>query len=117
MGRAAGLKENYGNDMNRVLQDLISKELIVYVVHPYKKGNAVIALKILGHCPHPNEGRRSTDNDFPVLRTEIIYRKGSGLLGSKSCFFVCANRSNQSKKLPKLEKIGKSLETGTLMIS
>ena len=38
MGKAAGLKENYGNDVNLVLQDLISKELMVYLVHPYKKG-------------------------------------------------------------------------------
>jgi len=38
MGEAAGLTEDYGNDLNRVLRDLIDRELMIYVVHRYKKG-------------------------------------------------------------------------------
>jgi hypothetical protein len=38
MGRAAGLKEDYGSDLHRVLRDLIGKELQVYVVHRYRRG-------------------------------------------------------------------------------
>ena len=38
MGKAAGLKDDYGNDLNLVLRTLIGRELMVYVVHRYKKG-------------------------------------------------------------------------------
>ena len=38
MGKAAGLRDDYGNDVNLVLRDLIGRELLVYVVHRYKKG-------------------------------------------------------------------------------
>ena len=38
MGKAAGLSEDYGDDLNSVLRDLIGRELMVYVVHRYKKG-------------------------------------------------------------------------------
>jgi len=38
MGKAAGLRDDYGNDVNLVLRDLIDRELLVYVVHRYKKG-------------------------------------------------------------------------------
>lgn len=37
MGKAAGLRENYAN-VYSVLRDLIGKELSIYVVHRYKKG-------------------------------------------------------------------------------
>jgi hypothetical protein len=38
MGKAAGLSEDYGDDLNAVLRDLIGRELMVYVVHRYKGG-------------------------------------------------------------------------------
>jgi hypothetical protein len=38
MGAAAGLNRNYGDDLNKVLQDLIGKELKILVVHRYKGG-------------------------------------------------------------------------------
>ena len=38
MGKAAGLRENYGDDLNSVLHDLIGLELRVHVVHRYKGG-------------------------------------------------------------------------------
>ena len=38
MGKAAGLRENYGDDLNSVLHDLIGKELRVHVVHRYRGG-------------------------------------------------------------------------------
>jgi hypothetical protein len=36
MGKAAGLKKDYGNDINSVLRDLIGKELMIFVSHRYK---------------------------------------------------------------------------------
>ena len=38
MGKAAGLRENYGDDLNSVFHDLLGKELKVHVVHRYKGG-------------------------------------------------------------------------------
>ena len=38
LGKAAGLRENYGDDLNSVLHDLIGMELRVHVVHRYKGG-------------------------------------------------------------------------------
>jgi hypothetical protein len=38
LGKAAGLRGDYGNDINAVLRDLKGKELSVYVVHRYKNG-------------------------------------------------------------------------------
>ena len=38
MGKAAGLREDYGSDVNPVLRDLMGKELMVYVVHRCKNG-------------------------------------------------------------------------------
>jgi hypothetical protein len=38
MGAAAGLRRNYGDDLNKVLQDIIGKELKILVVHRYKGG-------------------------------------------------------------------------------
>ena len=38
MGRAAGLTGDYGSDLNLVLQVLIDRELMIYVVHRYKSG-------------------------------------------------------------------------------
>jgi len=38
MGFAAGLKKDYGNDLQAVFSDLRGRELMVYVVHRYKKG-------------------------------------------------------------------------------
>lgn len=34
---AAGLMGDYGDEINPVLRELIGKELMVYVVHKYKK--------------------------------------------------------------------------------
>ena len=38
MGKAAGLKGNYGEDIDQVLRDLLGKELKIYVVHRFKNG-------------------------------------------------------------------------------
>ena len=38
MGKAAGLKGDYGDDIDQVLRDLLGRELKVYVVHRYKNG-------------------------------------------------------------------------------
>jgi hypothetical protein len=37
MGKAAGLRGDYGNDINPVFRDLIGKELMIYIVHRYKR--------------------------------------------------------------------------------
>ena len=37
MGKAAGLSGDYGNDLNAVFNELLGKELLVFVVHKYKK--------------------------------------------------------------------------------
>ena len=38
MGKAAGLKGDYGEDIDQVLRDLLGNELKIFVVHRYKNG-------------------------------------------------------------------------------
>jgi hypothetical protein len=38
LGYAAGLQEDYGDDLNAVLRDLWGKEVLVFVLHRYKEG-------------------------------------------------------------------------------
>jgi hypothetical protein len=38
LGKAAGLRGDYGNDIKAVFRDLIDKKLLVFVVHRYKSG-------------------------------------------------------------------------------
>jgi|GEM_PF-6190383 len=38
LGRAAGLRGDYGRNVNLVLKDLVGRELYIFVVHRYKGG-------------------------------------------------------------------------------
>jgi len=55
MGKAAGLNKNYRNDMQSAFNDLLGRELMVYVVHKYKKGR-IRRDQIVDFKPLPEPG-------------------------------------------------------------
>jgi len=55
MGEAAGLSKDYGEDLKEVFNDLQGRELMVFVVHKYKKGR-IRRDRVVNFKPLPEPG-------------------------------------------------------------
>jgi len=73
MGKVAGLRKDYGDDINSVLRDLIGKELKIYVVHRYKNGHRRERVK--DYKPLFNDNELKDQNEWKGITNKELEGK------------------------------------------